>query len=186
MLNKKLQAVNQLLKAIGEPSLIEEADYALSEEARLAEEQIEYTLNSVLSEGFKFNTLTSTLLPDISGFIGIPASALVVEFTDSELTVNDGMVFNRSDFTNKFTEGVEASIVYSVAFEEIPYVLQNLIIAEASIIFQRDSINDTSNTDLHRVKQEAQFAVNVWKIKQAKANAVDSRFSRSANPTSSR
>lgn len=184
MTKKKLGGVNRLLKTIGEPPLINEDDYSLSHEAQLASAQIDETTAKVLSRGFKFNTVKSiSLQPDVNKYISVPPNILVINFTDTALTVNDGMIYNREKYTFLFDTPVEASIVYNEDFDYIPPVVQEYILAEASYIFQRDSINDPStNAELLRYKAEANRDLNVWHINQTKANGKDSRFDRTSNP----
>lgn len=183
-MTKLLRGVNELLNAIGEPPLLDEADYSLSYEAGLANTQIDNTLEDVLSEGFKFNSYTVDLHPDINGYIAVPPTALVMEFESEDLTVNNGMVFDRELFTSKFEDSITVTVVYSVPFDSCPPVIQNYVIAEAKYIFQIDRINDESISQrLDLKRRSTQTKLNVWKIKQAKANGKDGRFSRNANPT---
>lgn len=184
-MKKLLRGVNRLLKTIGEPPLLNEDDYQYSEEAKLASNQIEDTLEQVLGQGFKFNTMLAiNLQPDINKYISVPPNALVMEFQDKNLTINDGMVFDRVKFTNQFDTAIIADVIYTEDFEYIPPVIQEYIIAKASYVFQKDSIGDTNvNTELLRELQEATKYLNIYKIDQAQANARSDYFARNANPT---
>jgi hypothetical protein len=182
-MKKKLEAVNILLNVIGEPPLINEADYKYSYEAEQADKQVDLTKRKLLSEGFKFNRLTVTLSPDINGYISKPPNALVIEFADSKYTLNDSMVFDRENFTTKIEEPIQATIIYDEDFDYIPNVLQEYIIAQASIIYQRDMINDPSTDSmLERELLKATRDKNIWVINQTKANGKSSLFSRNTNP----
>ena len=185
MTKKKLTGVNRLLKTIGEPPLLNEGDFSLSHEAQLADLQIDETTAKVLSQGFKFNTVKSIeLVPDINKYIAVPPNVLVVNFKDTSLTINDGMVYNRETFSFLFDSKVEASIIYNEDFDYIPPVVQEFILADASYVFQRDSINDpSSNSELLKARSEAQRDLRVWHINQTKANGKDTRFDRASNPT---
>lgn len=185
MTKKKLTGVNRLLKTIGEPPLIIESDYSLSHEAQLASTQIDETTAKVLSTGYKFNTAKSVkLVPDINKYISVPPNILVINFAETNITINDGMVYNRDTFSFLFDSAVEASITYNEDFDYIPHVLQELILAEASYVFQRDSINDPStNNELLKARNEAMRDAKVWHINQTKANGKDNKFSRNTNPT---
>ena len=184
MTKKKLKGVNRLLKTIGEPPLINEEDYSLSHEAQLADTQIDETTSKVLSKGFKFNSVKNfKLSPDINNYIAIPPNILVITFNDSSLTINEGMVYNRDTLSSKFYSAIEVNIVYNEDFDYIPTVVQEMILAEASYIFQRDSINDpSSNSELLRAMSDAKKELNTWHINQIKANGKDSRFDRTSNP----
>jgi len=185
-MKKLLTGINYLLNAIGEPPLLNESDYSLSYEAVLANNQIEATKEEVLSEGFKFNTITQELIPNAKGYISVPPSALTLEFKDNNLTINDGLVFNRTTFTRKFDTPQEVTIIYNEDFDYIPTVLQKYIITKACLVFQRDTINDTTVAQgLEKDVQTAFMNLNKWKIKQAKANGLNSRFDRTTNPTGS-
>lgn len=184
MTKKRLAGVNRLLKTIGEPPLINESDYSLSHEAQLADNQIDETTSKVLSKGFKFNTVKNfKLTPDMNNYIAVPPNILVITFNDENLTVNDGMIFNRSTLSFKFTSSIEANIIYNEDFDYIPHVVQEMILSEASYIFQRDTINDpNTNSELLRAVSEANKQLNIWHINQVKANGKDSRFDRTSNP----
>lgn len=185
MQKKKLAGVNRLLKTIGEPPLLNEDDYSLSHEAQLASAQIDETTAKVLSRGYKFNTVKSmNLTPDLNRYIAVPPNILVIDFEDTALTVNDGMVYNRETFSFSHSSVITVKIIYNEDFDYIPAVVQEYILAEASHVFQRDSINDPStNAELLRVKAEANRDLNVWHINQTKANGKDSKFDRTSNPT---
>ena len=179
----RLEGVNRLLRTIGEIPLVDEADFALSEEAVQAEGQIESTLVKVLSQGFKFNKFTLDLLPDVDGYIAVPPNTLVIQFTKDALSVNNGLVFDQELLSSKFTEPIEVMITYREDFDNLPIVVQEHIIAEASFVFQRDVINDSAkNAELRETKAETRKDLNVYKINQAKANGKDSRFARNSNP----
>lgn len=183
-MKKRLRGVNRLLKTIGEPPLLNEDDYQLSEEAQLADAQIDDTLDKVLGRGFKFNTMSDvSLKPDIKGYISVPPNALVMVFEDKNLTINDGLVFDKVNFTNKFESNIIAEIIYKEDFEYVPPVIQEYVLALASYVFQKDSIGDSSvNTELLRELQEAQKYLNIFKIKQAQANGKSPIFNRTSNP----
>lgn len=184
MTKKKLAGVNRLLKTIGEPPLLDEADYSLSHEAQLASMQIDETTAKVLSQGFKFNTVKSiNLTPDVNKYIVVPPNILVMNFSNTSLTVNDGMVYNRETFSFLFDAPIDVSIVYNEDFDYIPSVVQEYVLAEASYVFQRDSINDPStNAELLKYKAEANRDLKVWHINQIQANGKSTIFDRTSNP----
>jgi len=179
----RLEGVNALLKTVGEIQLVDEADFASSEEAVQAEQQIESTLISVLSEGFKFNKYVVNLKPDLDGYIAVPPSALVMNFSDPALSINNGVVFNRDDYTSIFTEPIDVEVTTREDFDYVPIVIQEYIIAEASATFQRNVINDADkNAELERVLNMKRRNLNIYKIRQAKGNGKDARFARNSNP----
>lgn len=184
-MKKKLRGVNRLLKTIGEPPLLNEDDFLLSYEAQLAEKQIDETKEEVLEKGFKFNTNpTVVLAPDINGYIVIPPSALFVNTNDEDLTIKEGMLYDRANNTLLFNESKTVTIVYNQDFDYIPSAIQEYILAKSSYIFQRDNINDpTSNNALEKALKEAEKELNIYKIKQAGVNIKDSKFNRDTNPT---
>lgn len=182
-MKKKLEAVNRLLKVIGEPPLLNEDDLRFSYEAELADKEIESVKDSVLSEGFKFNRLTLSLAPDVQGYIPMPPKALVMEFRESKYAVNEGLVYDRENLTFKFTQPVEAIIIYTEQFDYIPPVLQEYIVAKALVSYQRAMINDgQTEQSLLRELQVTERAKNIWHINQVKANGVSDLFSRNTHP----
>lgn len=183
-MKKLLDAVTELLKAIGEPPLQNEDDFQFSYEAQQAQKTIERVKADVLGEGFIFNTLNIELQPDLEGFISIPPNALDLQFDDENLTVNDGMVFDRDSLTFKFENPIKVTVVYDEDFDYIPLALQKFIVAQSAVNFQNDMINDpATDASLQRKLFEATKNKNIWIIRQAKANGKDSTFSRNTNPT---
>lgn len=185
MIKKKLTGVNRLLKTIGEPPLQNEDDFQLSDEAILAEKQIEESTETILSRGFKFNTVDSfTLSPDINGYIHIPPDAITVEIDDDDITIKEGLLFDRVNQSMIFSDSVDAKIIFNSEFDYIPKVIQEAILSEASYIFQRDSINDpTSNSELDKARVLANRELNIYYINQTKASGLNDKFSRNSNPT---
>ncbi len=185
MVKKKLTGVNRLLKTIGEPPLQNEDDFQLSDEAILAESQINETTETILSKGFKFNTVDAfTLSPDINGYIHIPPDSIVVEINDDKLTIKEGLLFDRTTQSMFFTNSIDVKIIFNSDFDYIPKVIQEAILAEASYIFQRDNINDPNvNRELDEARKIANRDLNIYYINQAKATGLNDRFSRNSNPT---
>ena len=179
-----VDGVNRLLNSIGEPALLEAEDVSESEEARLAEQQIKVTMDNILSKGYKFNTIKGVkLLPDTNGYISKPPNALDVIFNNDALVFDDGVVFDRVEFTKFFEEGVTATLITRESFEFIPTVIQEYILATSSYIFQRDKINDSNmNAELKSELFEAKKEAIIYRIRQVKANGLNDKFDRTRNP----
>lgn len=180
----RLGAINSLLSAIGEITLVDEADFEESDEGKKAEIQLLATLDSVLSRGWKFNKMTVDLQPDVDGYISVPPSALVMNFNDPAISINEGLLFDKVAYTSIFTSAVSVEIIYRENFDFVPIVIQEYVVAKATEVFQINTVNDAQkDAVLKQETREKSVYLQVFRINQVNANGADSRFGRNSNPT---
>jgi len=185
-MKRELEAVNKMLTVVGEPPLVNEDDYQLSDEALQASAELNRVKKKYLARGYKFNTRESvSLAPDVSGFIHIPANAIDVIPEKINLVIQEGLLFDLDTLSYIFTASENAKLVLDYDFNYVPQVLAECILAESCYIFQRDKVGDNSVTSqLEKDLQIANRDLNVWIINNANATFVDTRFSRKQNPKS--
>lgn len=185
-MKRELEAVNKMLTVVGEPPLVNEDDYQLSDEALQATAELNRVKKKYLARGYKFNTRDSvSLAPDVSGFIHIPANAIDVIPEKTNLVIQEGLFFDLDKLSFIFSNSEDAKLILDYDFNYLPHVLAECILAEACYIFQRDKVGDNNITNqLEKDLQVANRDLNVWLINNAGASFVDTRFSRRQNPTS--
>lgn len=185
-MKRELEAVNKMLTVVGEPPLVNEDDYQLSDEALQASAELDRVKKKYLARGYKFNTRDSVALaPDVLGYIIAPANAIDVEPENTKLIIQEGLFFNTDTLSFIFNGAEKAKLILDYDFNYLPHVLAECILAEACYIFQRDKVGDNNiSSQLSKDLQLANRDLNVWIINNANATFVDTRFSRKQNPKS--
>lgn len=157
---KKLnEAINVILEIIGEQVLEDDIPIEGIYEAEIASVNIDRATTSVLMEGWAFNTDTGwTFAPDSEGYIGIPATALKVDPSDSatDCIVKNGRLYDKTNKTYKFSKPVACDVVWNIDFDEVPTIAQEYIIAKAARTTAFRLIGDTEAYKI--LKQDEQEA----------------------------
>lgn len=124
----KLSAVNLMLGWVGNSPV-----NSLNSAGRLGE-QAESLLDTKTEfeqqRRWWFNVLTETLSPDINGEIALPENALEVDPKnkyDNLFSMLDNKLFNKTTNSFIFENDVEVDVLYSFAFEDLPYAFQYYI-----------------------------------------------------------
>lgn len=147
----ELEAVNTLLRAINEnpvSTLVGDvgAD-VVNARATLTE-----ISRAVQTEGWLFNTeYNFPLTRDLSDEIAIPLDALVVDvramrFSGVDPVVRGRKLYDRANHTFKFTQNLEARIVFGLPFEDLPQSARHYVTYRAARKFQD---NHLGAQDLH-------------------------------------
>lgn len=134
----KLEAVNQMLSAVGEQVILVEiegaGDYANCAAVLDAETK------KTLAKGWNFNTETDvTLTPNTDGKLELPDNVLQVDAVDKTLNVTQRGLFlyDLDNRTDVFTGPVVVEWVLGFPFESCPYHVQRQIVAAATMKYQR-------------------------------------------------
>ncbi|MBF0621166.1 MAG: hypothetical protein HQL54_04500 [Magnetococcales bacterium] len=147
----KLEAVNQMLEAIGE-SPVSSLDAGLVE-AQKAIRVLERVTKEVLGKGWHYNTDRNiTLVPDINQRIPIAEQVLLLDSTgkdkgvDVTLRFENGQrcLFNLDNRTFTFKNPVLVDIVWSRDFTELPHALQLYVAALATRKFQESEMGSVA------------------------------------------
>ena len=164
-MNKYNDAINECLQVIGEQRI--EGDLSIEgiDEAEQADALIESTKEEILSEGWSFNYDSEwTLSPDTDGYIVVPPSALRVDPSEeSEKYIRKGgKLYDKDGKTFKFTSSVDCDIVWNIAFDEIPSIMQKYIVLKASRILYQRLVGDTNMLSiLMDDEKQARLRVNI-------------------------
>lgn len=155
----ELDAVNQMLRAIGETPVS-----SLNNSEGLDVPTAMGTLNevslAVLIEGWDFNTeYNYPLMRDTSGAITLPSHTLNADFDSRSLFEIDPVargvrVYDRKNHTYKFTQNLKATLIVSLAFDELPQAARYYIAYRAARKFQDTEVG---STDLHRFNEADEY-----------------------------
>lgn len=144
------EAINEILVNINELPLddtdvIEDVNIAI-----VANKFLTVAKKEILSYGWDFNSLTLTLYPNTSGYIVVPDSILSLDpSTDtSTIIVRDYKLYDKSEQTFIFEDGVECDIVDDIAFDDIPFVVANYIVKSALLNAYSNVIGDTNGIEI--------------------------------------
>lgn len=139
-----LQAINQMLTSVGETAVLTIVEGA--SDTTNAQTVLDAETTKVLVRGWHCNTDEAvTLNPDGSGRIAVPADALQIDPTDTrrDYTQRNGFVWDRAENSNVIGEPVEFRIIRSLPFESLPFALQQRIVAQAIVKYQRAYVGST-------------------------------------------
>lgn len=138
----ELEAVNELLAVIGESPVSTLSNDGFVD-AVIAKDVLRRVSREVQSRGWSFNTLKEyPLAVDGSGQINLPANILAYDqstrYDWKYDTIQRGTrVFDKKTRSFLFPEGIDATLVLFIDFEELPEPARNYITIRASRIFQR-------------------------------------------------
>jgi hypothetical protein len=139
-----LEAVNQMLFAIGEAPVNRVEDNGLVD-AAVALRTLVNVSREVQKNGWHWNTEKSlSLSPDTDGNITLPANTLKVDTVDADADVDvvwrGTRLYDRVNHTYSFTRPLIVELVVMLDFEEIPEAARNFITLRAARRFQQNSV----------------------------------------------
>ncbi len=158
----ELEAVNEMLYAIGEMSVNSIDDTQLTE-SKIAQDILTNVSRSVQAEGLNCNTVYNyTLNPDSNNKIPVPSNALSVNPMDrtKDLMVHKGFLYDKDGFINKFDEPVEVQVVFLLQFEDLPEHCRQYITIRAARIFQKRMVGSGNLHDL-TAEEEQRARINM-------------------------
>lgn len=140
----RLEAVNQMLQAVGESVILVEVagagDYANCSSI------IDQITKQVLAKDWHFNTEVRTFTPADDGTIAVPPEVLKIDpvrKTD-DYVQRQGQLYDRQNCTFTFTGPVQCNVTLAFAFEDCPYHVQQKIVADATAKYQRNYVGSTT------------------------------------------
>lgn len=172
-----LQAVNILLRAIGQAPVNTLIDGQQNVDTESAYQTLQETSREVQSVGWHWNTEEDrTLDPDTNGIIALPANVLKVDTTgqdyDLDLVQRGLRLYDR--MTGSFSVGraVTVDLVLLLPFEDLPQEARFYIAVKAARSFATRELNsDTSYKFTARDEQEA-----LTRLQQAEAVNSDANL----------
>lgn len=146
-----LQAVNEMLAAVGQAAIttLDSADH--NEESRAALSHISTTALAVQSEGWHCNTEEALPVePEVgTGHIYLPQNVIRHSLTAGrshgrDLTQRGRRLYDRDGHTFEIGETVYVDVTLGLPFEDLPQSLRWYITAKAARLFAVGRVHDTS------------------------------------------
>lgn len=140
--SNRLSAVNTILSNIGQaPVTVLDSGNPLVEMAELTLDEI---TNSVLSEGWEFNTERDyPFTPDISGIINIPPNVLALDArpgNGQQTVIRGGKLYDRVSHSYIFSGEQHLDVTWLFEFDDLPEAYKNYITIRAANVFAGRSV----------------------------------------------
>jgi len=182
------EGCNQLLGAIGEIPITDntqaiEADS--TSDVGIARDTILRMSQSIQQEGYWFNTEKNyPMIPNTEGYI--PVSNSILGIYHPTIIVKDHKLYDTVKRTYIFEGAQEIDVVFEVTFDDLPYVVADAIVREATTAFYNNVLGDTQELRvLETNAQRAQIALQKAQIKHRKVNLMSGSrlLNRTQNPS---
>ncbi|MBK3400424.1 hypothetical protein [Methylobacterium ajmalii] len=160
-----LQAVNQMLQAIGQAGVMSLQTENMTEPAQAALQMLSDTNAEAQSRGWHFNTDEELLLePDVFGFINLPANALSATINPrsypADFTWRGQRLYDRGRHTYQFTGPVYVDLTSALEFEETPQPFRWYVMASSGRKFGVSRLPDSATYKFtSQVEQDAWAAL---------------------------
>lgn len=176
----KLEAVNEVLEAIGEMRVnslaFQQADGAVNHDAETALATINRELKRALAIGWWFNTDDDTVLAaDVSGIVKIPDTVLSIEETDgwTETYVRrNGKLYNRTLGSYNFTSNPRCKVIWTIELEDCPRIFADYVILK-SVRSMVDKV--LGDRELHGYTQQDEDRARL-ELQIAEGEQIDGNF----------
>jgi hypothetical protein len=135
----KLNAINTMLSAIGEPPVNTLSSQRA--DSNLAEQILDEVSREIQSYGWHFNSeYKVTLAPDSSGYIYISENVVRVDtnpnkYTDLDIVLRGNRLYDKVTNSYVFSASIEVDRIVMLEFEEIPEPARRYIMIRAARIF---------------------------------------------------
>lgn len=157
----KLQGINTMLSAIGEPPVNSLA--AQRADSLIAQSILDETTRDILSYGWQFNTDENVVMtPETTtGFIYISDSIVRVDIAstsdtvDLEVVIRGNRLYNRMTSSYAFTAELTTTQVTLLDFDELPEIAKRYIVIRSARIFQDRVVGSTT---LHAFEMQDEIA----------------------------
>lgn len=140
----ELEAVNQMLEAIGTPP-VSSLSVAGRVDVSKAQEILDRTTRDIQSWGWDFNTDEDfPLTRDGNGYIQVPADAMRIDAHDRTLKVVDrgGYLWDKTNHTFVFDSTLKCDIIRAYPFDELPQAARRYITAVAGRQFVKAMLGE--------------------------------------------
>ena len=149
----ELEAINQMLSAIGESPINNLVD-ELPDDAALAQKELYLASKEVQLKGWNFNTDTEyTLARDSNNKIPIPSDALRVhamQNTTDDVVQREEFLYDKTSHSYYFDAGVKCEVVWYLAFDKLPEAFRHWICLKATRRFQEKALGSSSISEFNR------------------------------------
>ena len=169
----KLEAINELLEAIGESPVNSATNTGLVE-ADLASSRIDKISRQVQKRGWHWNTLKDYVLePDISNNIQLPASTVEVDTVGSsahkDYVQRGTRLYDRDNNTFTITDPVVVDITLLLDFDDLPENARDYIVMRAARKFQERLFGSTELSNFDKEDEQRSW----FDLLDAEADAAD-------------
>lgn len=166
-----LDAVNLMLEAVGEHP-VSSADIRHPTVSK-ARKLLTQTRQQLLIQGYWFNTANRTLVPDVSGIIGLPVTILSLRpTTNLQVAVRGERLYNTIDDTYQFTMPIECEIISDMEFEDMPFNARYAVANRAAIQLYGSDIGLDSNVGVYQENAaQAMVSLDAEHVKQRRYSA---------------
>lgn len=172
----KLEAVNEMLAAIGEEPVATLASGLPDAEA--AEDTLDRISKQVQAPGWYVNTETFEWALDVNNEIRLPSTVLRIDTVEEDKTLavrkrRDGnfqKLWRIEDRTFKFVRPPKVEVIWHLPFDDLNFELQVYIVARAAKTFQAENMGSVA-LDTFNVRDEDEALAAV---EDAEAEAEDS------------
>lgn len=175
----KLDAVNDILSAIGEPP-VDELPSGIPD-ADLAEDFLDRINRKTQSRGWWFNREDQVALePDADGHVLVPTDVLRWEPSEpaTRYFVRAGRLYDPDTKTDVFSEAVLLDVVYQIQWDDLPQVFTDYVVAATARKFQDRVFGSQKNHQFEKPDEQAALALlNEEEILQTNANSTRDNFS---------
>ena len=182
------EGVNVLLGSIGEIPITDDTQAQEAEatsDIGLARDTLLRMSKIIQQEGYWFNEEKAyPMIPNTDGYIAISNSILSIYH--ATIIVKDHKLYDTEDRTYQFEEAQELDVVFEVPFDDLPYVVADVITREATLAYYNNVLGDTQELRiLEKNAQRAQVALQKAQLKHRKANLMSGSklLNRTQNPT---
>lgn len=180
--NSMIKLINRCLIGIGEIPLEDDTlieDIQPSTDAYIAKTMIEEILLEGLLEGWYFNVdVKLKLVPDASGFIGLPQTVLRLDGgrynKPNDIIIKSNKLYSKIRKSFYFENPVFVDIINYTEIEDLPLEFYNWIGAYSAYRFQSKVITDPNLTQVLGLElQEARFKLEVIDNQYRDTNLID-------------
>lgn len=160
----ELEAVNEMLKAVGEVPVNTLEDLGFTD-AAVAQTTLRTKWREVLTRGWYFNKdYDYTFSPAADGRVVLPPNVLSVTPSSAEgrrIVPRNGLLWNATDRTDIYSpdDGPTVNVVWLYDFEKLPESARRYITVAAVTKFQADQLG--SDVSYKYTKDDERFALSV-------------------------
>lgn len=133
----ELEAINLMLRAIGQYPVADIPDSGVSD-ARIAYEVLREYTGELQSDGYDFNhNEKEKLEPDINDEILVPAGTTRIRDAEfgRRVSVREGKLYDHDTSSFTFTNPILVDRVFYVTFENLPQALQRYVVIRSARVF---------------------------------------------------
>lgn len=177
----KLDAVNDLLSAIGENAANSLENTSGNLDFALALKTVERIDSMVQEEGWNYNKETMTLIPDNEGFIYLPVNCLKIDTCGKDyfrrVVARGTRMYDKEKNTFQIGNSIEVEIILQLDFEELPAAARRYISMRAAQEFISATVGDSAQFSYSKqAVAEARNAMEQAEAEGADANILESNY----------